>query len=181
MDPIENLGRKPIIFFQNYLSLLLPYIGKCEVKVKIDKFYHYSEYVASIQVKIQFFLRATIYYEYRRVYRIWIYLRQYLIKRILVRNVFQNEMVQSEIMFMFQVTVPVTLVVQTEFAAGFCFPNNPCEYGNCTDFGSQYNCSCDKGYESKNCSEDINECQTTKANFCKNGGQCVNTNGSFFL
>ena len=112
MDPIENLGRKPIIFFQNYLSLLLPYIGKCEVKVKIDKFYHYSEYVASIQVKIQFFLRATIYYEYRRVYRIWIYLRQYLIKRILVRNVFQNEMVQSEIMFMFQVTVPVTLVVQ---------------------------------------------------------------------
>ena len=113
MDPIENLGRKPIIFFQNYLSLLLPYIGKCEVKVKIDKFYHYSEYVASIQVKIQFFLRATIYYEYRRVYRIWIYLRQYLIKRILVRNVFQNEMVQSEIMFMFQVTVPVTLVAQT--------------------------------------------------------------------
>ena len=67
-----------------------------------------------------------------------------------------------------------------EFAVGFCFPNNPCEHGNCTDFGGQYDCSCDKGYEGKNCSDDINECQTTKANFCKNGGQCINTNGSFF-
>ena len=33
-----------------------------------------------------------------------------------------------------------------------CEPN-PCVYGNCTDLINNYSCSCDPGYNGRNCSE----------------------------
>lgn len=40
--------------------------------------------------------------------------------------------------------------------------------GNCTDYVNAYGCSCEAGYTGKNCSIDIDDCQSSP---CKNGKQ----------
>lgn len=59
-----------------------------------------------------------------------------------------------------------------------CSPNK-CKNGLCnpsTNF-LDFSCSCELGYTGRLCDEDINECHQSSP--CRNGGVCINTNGSY--
>lgn len=53
---------------------------------------------------------------------------------------------------------------------------NPCQNGHCTEQQTTYLCTCKNGYEGRNCSQNINECQN---NPCRNGGSCIDGLASY--
>ena len=56
---------------------------------------------------------------------------------------------------------------------------NPCrDHGKCLSLEDDFQCLCDKGYNSRNCETDIDECSVNPG-ICQNGGVCKNTAGSF--
>ena len=57
-----------------------------------------------------------------------------------------------------------------------CDPD-PCENGTCTDLTRNYMCNCFDGFMGRNCSVDIDECDTLAP--CQNGGTCNNFDGGY--
>ncbi|XP_077996691.1 uncharacterized protein LOC144449999 [Glandiceps talaboti] len=47
--------------------------------------------------------------------------------------------------------------------------NNPCQHGSCTDGINSYTCTCEDGYDGKDCHININDCAD---NPCQNGATC---------
>ncbi|XP_030071921.1 uncharacterized protein LOC115478588 isoform X2 [Microcaecilia unicolor] len=58
----------------------------------------------------------------------------------------------------------------------FC-RSSPCIYGRCASSLNSFVCTCDPGWEGKQCDQDVNEC--SRSNPCSRHGSCVNTPGSY--
>jgi protein crumbs len=67
---------------------------------------------------------------------------------------------------------------KVEEGCKLCFDQDCQHGGHCENPYEQYACTCPKGYEKDDCSQNINECLTEKAE-CQNNSTCIDGIGNY--
>lgn len=68
---------------------------------------------------------------------------------------------------------------KAEEGCKLCFQQDCMNGGKCENPYEQYSCRCPKGFEKEDCSQNIDECQTEKAE-CKNNSTCEDGIGTYY-